>query len=111
MTVKLNVWTHPSTGQSRIYMAGVGGRFTKIWIEEQAPDAWNCTLQFRARDEFKTRGEIGNLLNDAERALNELAGHRVEKFSEALALASKQAVVNRKPPEPKPEQQQGGLER
>lgn len=82
-------WTHPATGAVRVYVSGLGGqRGAKIWIEEQAADAFGSTVAIRARADNLTRGEIGNLQNDAERALTERLGYRPKLFADVLTVAA-----------------------
>jgi len=86
--VKLSTWTHPSTGAQRVYISGLAAQYgAKVWAEQQPTDAFGSDFIIKARSESHTRGESGNLLNAAEQALNELAGKRVEMFSDVLALA------------------------
>ena len=84
----LSTWTHPTTGATRIYINNLPAqRAAKLWIEEQPVDAFGSDFTIKIRSESHTRGEAGNLLNTAEQAINELAGKRVEMFSDVLALA------------------------
>lgn len=82
-------WVHPSTGAVRVYISGLGGqRGAKIWVEEQAADAFGCTLAIRARAENLTRGEVGNLQNDAEQVITQALGRRAKLFADVLAIAA-----------------------
>jgi hypothetical protein len=82
-----NIWTHPSTGSVRIYISGFGA--TKVWAEEQAADSFGDTIRLVAVNSNRNRAELENIVNDAERAINQAAGKRINKFSELLVLASK----------------------
>lgn len=82
-----NTWTHPSTGAVRIYISGFGA--TKVWAEEQAADSFGDTIRIVAVNSNRNRSELANIVNDAERAINQAAGKRVNQFSDLLALASK----------------------
>ncbi|WP_368646855.1 hypothetical protein [Castellaniella ginsengisoli] len=86
--MKLNTWTHPSTGAQRVYISGLAAQYgAKVWVEQQPIDTFGSDFIIKARSESHARGEAGNLLNEAEQAINELAGKRVELFSDVLALA------------------------
>lgn len=82
-----SIWTHPSTGQVRVYLNGFGS--TKVWAEEQAADEFGDTIRIVARNDNRNRSELGNIVNDAERMINEAAGKRVKLFADLLAIASK----------------------
>ena len=82
-----STWTRPATGAVRIYISGFGA--TKVWAEEQPADAFGDTIRIVARDDNRNRSELGNIVNAAERAINEAAGKRVKLFTDVLALASK----------------------
>ena len=87
-SARLAVWTHPGSGQVRVYVDNLAGqdRDTKIWFEEQAKDAFGSTIKLRASSRSRTRGEIGNLQNDAESFLTELAGERLKDWAALLKL-------------------------
>lgn len=80
----LSTWTHPATGQVRIYLNGFGS--TKVWVEQTPVDQFKSDFAIKAVNSNKTGGERANILNDAERAINELAGKRVNLFADVLAL-------------------------
>ena len=82
-----STWTHPATGSVRIYINGFGS--TKVWAEEQAADSFGETIRILAINSNRSRSELGNLVNDAERAITVAAGKRVKLFAELLAFASK----------------------
>ena len=82
-------WTHPATGKQRVYINNLPGqRGAKIWVEEQESDTFGCTFTIRAQASNLTRGEVGNLQNDAEQALYAAAGARIKSFADVLALAA-----------------------
>lgn len=81
-----NIWTHPTTGQIRVYIGGFGS--TKVWAEEQAADSFGDTIRIVAVNSNRSRSELGNIVNDAERAINVAAQKRVKLFADLLALAS-----------------------
>ena len=82
-----STWTHPATGQVRIYITGFGS--TKVWAEEQAADSFGDTIRIVAVNTNRNRSELGNIVNDAERAINQAAGKRIKLFADLLSLASK----------------------
>lgn len=82
-----STWTHPATGAVRVYISGFGQ--TKVWAEEQAADSFGDTIRIVAVNPNRNRSELGNIVNDAERTINEAAGKRVKLFADLLALASK----------------------
>lgn len=77
-------WTHPSTGAVRVYIGGFG--WTKVWVEKCAPDAFGYEYKIQAKNENRNRSELGNIINDAERAIFAAAGARVQSFEAVLAL-------------------------
>lgn len=79
-------WTHPATGQVRVYISGFGA--TKVWAESCTVDAFGFDYTIRAINENRNHSELGNTINEAERAVFEAAGARVKTFAEVLALAA-----------------------
>lgn len=87
--ITLSAWTHPTTGQVRVYIGNLpGARGAKVWAEECAADSFGSTIEIRARHDNMGRSELGNLINDAERAIDQLAGRRVRAFEDLAALAA-----------------------
>lgn len=85
--ISLNTWTHPSTGQVRVYISNLpGARGAKVWAEECRADSFGSTIEIRARHDNMGRSELGNLINDAEHAIDQLAGRRVRQFADLLTL-------------------------
>lgn len=84
---KFSTWTHPATGAVRIYINGFGS--TKVWAEEQPADSFGDTIRIVAVNSNRSRSELSNIVNDAERAINVAAQKRVKLFADLLALASK----------------------
>lgn len=83
-----STWTHPTTGQVRVYISGLAGqRGAKIWAEACAVDAFKSDFVIRASASNLNRSEQGNLLDYAERALNVAAKKRVNLFADVLTLA------------------------
>lgn len=79
-----STWTHPATGQVRVYLNGFGS--SKVWVEQCAVDAFGSDFIIRAVNSNRNRSELGNICNDAERALNTAAAKRVNLFADVLAL-------------------------
>lgn len=80
-----NIWTHPTTGQVRVYLGGFGS--TKVYAEEQAAEVFGNTIRLVAVNSNRNCSELGNIKNDAEQAINQAAGTRVKLFSALVALA------------------------
>ena len=80
------IWTHPATGVVRVYVNGLAGqdRETKIWFEQQAADAFGSEISLRASSRSRSRGEVGNLQNDAEAELTKLSGRRLKLWADLL---------------------------
>lgn len=90
MAATFKTWTHPGTGQVRVYISALAMQGSaKVWVEQQPADSFGRELRVRIQSSTHTRGEAGNLQNDAEGAINAAAGARVRKWSDLLALASK----------------------
>jgi hypothetical protein len=83
---KFSIWTHPTTGAVRVYVSSFGS--TKVWVEECPADQFGFDYTIRAVNDNRNRSELGNIVNDAERAIFEAAGARVKTFVSVLALAA-----------------------
>ena len=71
---RASAWTHPRTGETRIYINTLPGQGSaKVWVEAlPRPDAFGLDYTIRVKGERLSRGEAGNLANDAERWLEQL---------------------------------------
>jgi hypothetical protein len=78
-------WTHPTTGQVRVYIGGFGS--SKVWAEACATDSFGFDYTIRAQNDNRNRSDLANIVNDAERAIFTAAQARVKTFSAVLALA------------------------
>ncbi len=88
--MKFSIWTHPETGQTRVYVSNLAGQGSaKVWIEQQQADSFGDELNVRVTGQFLNRSEKDNLKNDVERVLTERAGRRVKAWADLLALVSK----------------------
>lgn len=85
---RASAWTHPRTGETRIYINTLPGQGSaKVWVEAlPRPDAFGLDYTIRVKGERLSRGEAGNLANDAERWLEQLAGGRVKKLADLLVV-------------------------
>jgi len=84
-----STWTHPATGQVRVYISNLPGqRGAKIWAEQCAVDAFKSDFVLRSSASNLNRSEQANLIDDAERALNVAAQKRVNLFADVLDLAA-----------------------
>lgn len=81
-----SIWTHPATGQQRVYINGVFGN-TKVWIEACDADSFGFEYTIKARNDNRNRSELENDINHAERLINEAAGAQIKTFEEVLKLA------------------------
>ena len=87
--VTFNTWTHPTTGQVRVYISNLSGqRSCKIWAEQCAVDAFNSNFVLRSCASNFNRSEQANLVSEAYRALHVAAQKRVNMFSDVLNLAA-----------------------
>lgn len=85
-----STWTHPATGAVRVYINNLPMQGSaKVWVEAQTADSFGDELRICVRSSTHTRGEAGNLQNEAERAIDERAGRRVKAWADLLALISK----------------------
>ncbi len=83
-------WTHPATGQVRVYVNNLPMQgHAKIWIEQQALDSFGDELSVRVNSQTHNRSEAANLVNDVERALTAAAGRRVKTWEDLLTLINK----------------------
>lgn len=63
-------WVHPSTQAQRIYINGLAGRFTKVYVEAQ-PDGG---VRIRCFDDLKTGGELARIAADAHELVRRMIG-------------------------------------
>ncbi len=84
---RLGKWVHPKTGQKRIYFNTLPGQSSaKVWAEKTEIDSFGSDFTIRISSQSHTLSEAWNLSNEAESLLNELAGKRVNLFSEIEEL-------------------------
>lgn len=82
-------WTHPTTGQVRIYIAGLAGqRSAKVFVTARPADSFGFEYDIQAQIPEGVYARRADLINDAEQAIFEAAGARVKTFAEVLALAA-----------------------
>ena len=86
---KIAKWQHPKTGAVRVYLNNLPMQGSaKVWVERQVPDSFGCEINIRVMSQYHSRGEAGNLANEAEAAINQAAGHRVTTWAELISIAS-----------------------
>ena len=84
----MKVWRHPITGETRVYLNNLPSqRSAKVWVQQQPADSFGDELNIQISSFNHTRGEAGNLLNEAERYINEKAGAKVRKWEDLLEIA------------------------
>jgi len=81
-----NTWTHPSTGQQRLYLNHPSLGQSKVWLEEQPKDSFGDTWVIRSRNIMKNRSELRNLENEVEAAITKMAGRRLKTWQEVKEL-------------------------
>ena len=79
-----STWTHPATGAVRVYIGGFGS--TKVWAEACAADTFGFEYTIRATNSNRNRSELGNTINEAERAIFVAAQARIKTFAQVVAL-------------------------
>lgn len=81
-------WTHPATGEVRIYISGlVGQRSAKVFVVGQSADEFGFEYDIRAQIPEGVYTKKADLVNEAESAIFAAAGARIKKFSEIQLLA------------------------
>lgn len=82
-------WTHPKTGEVRIYVNNLPGqRSAKVWIAKQEADSFGDEWTVCVNSAAHSRGEAGNLENEAEQALKQaLQMDRVKLWTDVLKVA------------------------
>jgi hypothetical protein len=84
-----STWTHPATGQVRVYVSNLAGqRGAKIWAEACAIDTFGSDYKLISTASNLNRSEQYNLVEDAERAMTVAASKRIKLFADVLALAA-----------------------
>lgn len=84
-----STWTHPATGQVRVYVSGLAGqRGAKVWAEACATDTFGSDYKLMSSASNMNRSEQYNLVDDAERAMSAAAGKRIKLFADVLALVA-----------------------
>jgi hypothetical protein len=82
-------WTHPSTGEVRIYISGLAGqRSAKVFVVAQEADEFGFEYDIRTFIPEGVYANRGDLVNEAERSIFEAAGARVKTFAEVQSLAA-----------------------
>lgn len=80
-------WTHPSTGEVRIYITGLAGqKSSKVFVVAQAADSFGFEYDIRAQIPEGVYANRADLVNEAERAIFEACQTRVKTFAAVLAL-------------------------
>jgi inorganic pyrophosphatase len=79
-------WTHPATGAVRVYIGSFSN--TKVWAEACEVDSFGFDYKIVAVNPNRNRSELGNTIDDAERAIFTAAQSRVKSFTQVLALAA-----------------------
>lgn len=83
-----STWTHPATGEVRIYL-NIGQRTgSKVFVTEKAVDQFGYAYDITVQIPSGVYDRRDDLVNRAEKAINEAAGARIKTFAEVLALAS-----------------------
>ena len=81
-------WTHPATGETRIYISGLPGqKSAKVFVVAQAADSFGFEFDIRTQVPEGVYANRAELVNDAERAIFEACQARVKTFSAVQALA------------------------
>jgi hypothetical protein len=90
--MKLSKWTHPKTGETRIYVNGCP-TFGAYDFNGRAPKVWIAAKDFNGIDDFdivvscKT-GKNDDIINAVDEFLTEKnGGDRVHEFEKILAMA------------------------
>jgi len=83
-----NSWTHPSTGEVRIYISGlVGQKSSKVFVVPQPVDSFGFEFDIRAQIPEGVYTNRADLVNEAERAIFEACQSPVKTFSAVQSLA------------------------
>ena len=76
MAITLKTWTHPATGEVRIYLQGViGQRGAKVWIAQQAADAFGSDWFIQARADWAA--DLRGVKNEAAEQIESMYGRKV----------------------------------
>lgn len=90
--MKLSLWKHPRTGETRLYIEGVGNAL-KVWLVQSPPDAFGGDFEIQSNGEagdipsrFRsgTADRIAALWNVAEKALAEAGLPANAKWNDLL---------------------------
>ncbi len=80
-------WTHPATGEVRVYITGLAGQASaKVFAFARPSDEFSFQYDIRVQIPEGVYTRKDDLLNRAEEAINEADGSRVKTFEEVLAL-------------------------
>lgn len=81
-------WTHPTTGEVRIYITGlIGQKSSKVFVVAQAADSFGFEFDIRAQIPEGVYANRADLVNEAERAIFEACQARVKTFADVQSLA------------------------
>lgn len=80
-------WTHPTTGEVRIYISGLlGQKSSKVFVVAQPADSFGFEYDIRAQIPDGVYTKRADLVNEAERAIFDACGTRAKTFNEVLTL-------------------------
>lgn len=86
--VTFKSWTHPSTGEVRIYITGLAGqKSSKVFVVAKDPDCFGFEFDIRAQIPEGVYANRADLVNEAERAIFEACQARVKSFAAVQALS------------------------
>ena len=80
-------WTHPTTGEVRIYITGLlGQKSSKVFVFAQPADSFGFEYDIRAQVPEGVYTKRADLVNAAEEAIFDACGSRVKTFDAVLTL-------------------------
>ena len=82
-------WTHPTTGETRVYISGLAGQSSaKVWVQSCAADQFGFEYTIKTKVPEGVYARSGDLIDDAERAIFEASQARVKDLASVVALAN-----------------------
>ncbi len=72
--IEMTTWAHPTTGEFRVYMNGLAGKFTKVYAVADTDKTQPGKIVVRVYDDMKTGGERADISTRAYAAIDARIG-------------------------------------
>ena len=85
--ITLKNWVNPKNNEERIYISGIfGQKSSKIFIVKQDKDSFGYEFDIRVQIPKGVYSKKADLVNETEKAINELFGLKAKTFEQVKSL-------------------------